>query len=165
MQYLVWNIIDLISILSKLHYINCQWYQTSLKLYWNNISQEVAVWSFPRVPGPLWRSSRKSGQGNCLCQAAQKRFGGNFHPSSFCEAALVKILRWFSPFFCQDIFNQTFEYLMELVESKNVFQVAAEFSILDSPLSVIKRLQKTDHVQVFILWHNSISLHFFHSFL
>ena len=29
-----------------------------------------------------------------------------------------------------------------------LFQVAAEFSILDSPLAVIKRLQKTDHVQV-----------------
>ena len=54
---------------------------------------------------------------------------------------------------------------MELVESNNFFQVAAEFSILDSPLSVIKRLQKTDHVQVFILWHHSLSFHFFHPFL
>ena len=32
-----------------------------------------------------------------------------------------------------------------------MFQVAAEFSILDSPLAVIKRLQKTDHVQVVLM--------------
>ena len=30
-------------------------------------------------------------------------------------------------------------------------QVAAEFSIIDSPLAVIKRLQKTDHVQVIVI--------------
>ena len=44
--------------------------------------------------------------------------------------------------------------MLRINENKsNVFllQVAAEFSILDSPLAVIKRLQKTDHVQVILM--------------